>query len=67
MKRDATIDTVKGIGIFLIVFGHLNLQEPMQTIIYSFHIPLFFIVSGMLFRREKFGGGRTSLYVDYTH
>ena len=54
MKRDTSIDIVKGIGIFLVVFAHLNFQEPMQTVIYSFHIPLFFIVSGLLFRREKY-------------
>ena len=61
MKRNADIDTVKGIGIFLVVFGHLNLQEPAQTIIYSFHIPLFFVVSGLLFRRENFRGGKEFL------
>lgn len=61
MKRDITIDTAKGIGIFLVVFGHLNLQEPMQTIIYSFHIPLFFIISGMVFRRNKYGSWKKFL------
>ena len=61
MKRNSIIDTAKGIGIFLVVFGHLNLQEPMQTIIYSFHIPLFFIISGLLFDRKKYADFKSFL------
>lgn len=43
MKRDATIDIMKGIGILLVVFGH-TFHESQA--IYSFHMPLFFILSG---------------------
>lgn len=43
MKRDITIDTMKGIGILLVVFGH-TFHESQA--IYSFHMPLFFILSG---------------------
>ena len=54
LTRDKTIDVAKGIGIFLVVFAHLNCMMPMHTIIYSFHIPLFFFISGLLFQKEKF-------------
>ena len=43
------IDVAKGIGILLVVLGH-NLQDlPLMTSwIYSFHMPLFFAISGFL-------------------
>ena len=46
------IDIAKGMAIFLVVFGHLLYQAPypiINKIIYSFHMPLFFIISGFLF------------------
>lgn len=44
-KRKKDMDVVKGIGIFLVVVGHLEDSESislLKTIIYSFHMPLFF-------------------------
>lgn len=46
MKRDLTIDILKGIGIVLVVLGH-TLSSNLTTMIYLFHMPLFFFVSGM--------------------
>ncbi|MEG0019892.1 MAG: acyltransferase family protein, partial [Oscillospiraceae bacterium] len=46
-KRDLSMDIVKGIGIILMVVGHS--KSPFTAFIYSFHMPLFFIVSGYLF------------------
>lgn len=42
-NRNYTIDTMKGIGIFLVV-GHL--MSPRSPFIYSFHMPLFFLLGG---------------------
>jgi acyltransferase len=43
------IDYAKGIAIVLVVFGHILADDsPVKTWIYSFHMPLFFIVTGML-------------------
>lgn len=53
ITRDKTIDFVKGFGMLLVLFAHINYIEPVHTIIYSFHMPLFFIVSGMLFNDKK--------------
>ncbi len=49
--RDSTIDIAKGIGIFLVAAGHSDIWAPlkMQWIglaIFSFHMPLFFFLSG---------------------
>ena len=62
-RRIVGLDFVKGVTIFLVVFGHCiqygNGQEYSQSgaffddiifkIIYSFHMPLFALVSGYLF------------------
>ena len=49
MKRLGYFDTVKGIGILLVVLGHATfVNERILTFICAFHMPLFFIVSGML-------------------
>ena len=52
-NRDNWIDWAKAIGIFLVVWGHipLNNESSMVTaFIYSFHMPLFFFISGYLFK-----------------
>ena len=43
------VDNLKGIGIILVVLGHVSINKYLNDIIYSFHMPLFFIVSGFLF------------------
>lgn len=56
-KRLDYFDMAKGIGILLVVIGHLQGEEifslspyilPVCTWIFSFHMPLFFLISGML-------------------
>jgi fucose 4-O-acetylase-like acetyltransferase len=54
------IDTLKGIGIILVVFAHHSLPETLNTYIYSFHMPLFFFVSGFLFDIGKYAGSTAS-------
>lgn len=60
-SRNLYLDVVKGIAIILVVFGH-NIQygsfecnngdffeNPLFIAIYSFHMPLFMLISGYLF------------------
>ncbi len=42
-KRDQSLDIMKGIGILLVVFAHVYHKSG---IVYLFHMPLFFILSG---------------------
>lgn len=43
------IDNAKAIGIFLIVLGHFGaLYTPLKWVIYSFHVPLFLLITGYL-------------------
>ena len=52
--RNPTIDVMKGVGISLVVLGHVwTSPELLQKIIYAFHMPLFFVISGYLFNETK--------------
>ena len=44
----AWIDVSKGVGIYLVVLGHANINPRLQQFIYLFHMPLFFFLSGYL-------------------
>jgi len=50
------IDALKGIGIILVVFAHHSLPVALDTYIFSFHMPLFFFISGFLFDFGKYAG-----------
>lgn len=66
MKEDARqeiiwMDWAKFIGIFLVVFGHLlqtmdNWHHPellyLWNLIYCFHMPLFFVLSGYMYKES---------------
>lgn len=54
------LDYAKGISIVLVVWGHvLADNSPIKIWIYSFHLPLFFLVTGMLMAyRQKWAGKR---------
>jgi acyltransferase len=45
-RRLEWLDALKGIGIILVVSGHSAAEGVLQTYIYSFHMPLFFFISG---------------------
>ena len=42
------IDRARGVLIILIVIGHVWQSGPVFDVIYAFHMPAFFIISGML-------------------
>ncbi len=48
-KRLTYFDMAKGLGIILVVLGHIEyISEPLRAWISSFHMPLFFVISGLL-------------------
>jgi len=53
-RRIPWIDICKGIGIILVVIGHSSIPETLRKYIFSFHMPLFFFISGFLFNRTKY-------------
>lgn len=56
-ERDCTIDIMKGIGVYLVIMGHMvrsdQVGEGVWSYIYSFHMPMFFIISGYLFKVKE--------------
>lgn len=46
-QRIRWIDIAKGNAIILMVLGHSSLPEMIQSWIFAFHMPLFFILSGL--------------------
>lgn len=44
------IDIAKGIGILLVIVGHCIC--PIHSIIDIFHMPLFFMISGITFKKQ---------------
>ena len=48
------MDIAKGFGIMAVVWAHIMLVGWTHEICYAFHMPLFFLISGMLFRKDKY-------------
>lgn len=44
------LDYAKGFAILLVVLGHIYSNNEVRTWLYSFHMPIFFIISGCLCR-----------------
>lgn len=53
INRIEWIDTAKGIGILLVVIGHVKLIPFFHDCIFLFHMPLFFFMSGILFKKNE--------------
>ena len=53
MQRNSAIDIAKGIAIFLVIIGHQYDLPEISHFIYSFHMPLFFILGGYFFHKKK--------------
>jgi fucose 4-O-acetylase-like acetyltransferase len=49
-QRFEWVDVARGIGIVAVVIGHVWSRGLPHTLTYSFHMPLFFLLSGYLFR-----------------
>lgn len=54
MNRIESYDILKGIGIILMIVAHTYGPESIiWNFIYAFHMPLFFIVSGMFYNQKS--------------
>lgn len=73
--RDLSVDALKGIGIVIIIMGHMDasaLGAGFISSLYTFNVALFFIVAGYTWRPkagQSFWAGATSkfrtIYVPY--
>ncbi|MGN1156768.1 MAG: acyltransferase family protein [Agathobacter sp.] len=49
--RNIAIDLAKGVGILLMILGHMEgLRHILHALIYRFHMPLFFFLAGCVFK-----------------
>ena len=73
-KRKSYVDIARGIGIILVVVGHAitkdmtlnnSIADIVRFLIYTIHMPLFFIISGYLFESnlQKYQGYAQSRYI----
>ena len=54
-KRIEFVDVAKGIATILVIIGHLSYTPAMIKIwLYTFHIPLFFFLSGFVLNTHKY-------------
>ncbi len=47
------LDIMRGFLMFLVVYAHITTNQAVNDYIYSFHMPAFFILSGMTFAFNK--------------
>lgn len=51
-KRIEWLDAIRGLGIMLVILGHTTIPPIARRFIFSFHMPLFFFISGWLFNNN---------------
>lgn len=44
------VDRAKGLAIILVILGHIN--SPLSSIVFSFHIPMFFFLAGIFIKSK---------------
>lgn len=53
VKRDDTLDIMKGLGILLMIWVHCR-TDAISHFAYTFHMPLFLFISGYFFKLRSF-------------
>ena len=56
MKRFDYIDIMRALGIILVIIGHINyanINSNIKVWVYAFHMPLFFVITGMTLKLGK--------------
>ncbi len=78
-SRVRWVDYAKGMGIIMVVYGHItggalgstliipNLLYAAYKIIYHFHMPLFFFLSGLFVHQSLEKRGLSKFIIDKTH
>lgn len=51
-KRLSWLDILKGIGIILVAIGHIYSNRTVFIWLYSFHMPLFFLAAGWVYKEK---------------
>lgn len=60
-ERVHWIDIARGIGIIFVIYAHVLGDQGIRYLFYSFHMPLFFFLSGVVYNHKKYGSFVTFL------
>lgn len=52
-KREQSFDIAKGIGMLAVILGHMSIPGKLGDFIFSFHMPLFFLINGYFLKRKE--------------
>ena len=52
-ERLSWLDVLKGIGIILVAIGHIYSNRIVFNWLYSFHMPLFFLAAGWVYKEKS--------------
>lgn len=52
-QREKAFDIAKGIGMLAVILGHMSIPIKMGDFIFSFHMPLFFLINGYFFKKKE--------------
>jgi len=64
--RLSYVDMAKGFAMLLVIIGHCTYSDKLLVgWLYSFHMPLFFALSGFTFRPEKYSSVREVITVKF--
>lgn len=56
--REEYMDVAKGIAILTVIMGHCIHDCVIKKLIFSFHMPIFFLISGYFFHKKETNGMR---------
>ena len=51
--RIVWIDQLRSLAFLFVIIGHVAIPKEMKSLIYSFHMPLFFLISGLTINNQK--------------
>lgn len=52
-KRIIWIDQLRGLAFYTVILGHMSIGKGLKNWMYSFHMPLFFMISGLNLNVER--------------
>lgn len=52
-KRIEWIDILRALSMGIVIVGHTAIKKKWKKVIYSFHMPLFFFISGLVFKNNE--------------
>ncbi len=51
--RIESVDILRAVGILIMIMGHVGFSGKFDRYIHSFHMPVFFLISGSLFVSKR--------------